>query len=234
MKIQSTGNERVISFRDERYITRFPAMAKMMRMLSNPGVYVNKLFRILLYYTFRFDKWHIGILSEKMYALDIIRYCNTLKSDKHVLEIGCGLGDIIRHVNSHYSYGYDRDVNALKAAAFLSFFRPRRISYSRFEFLKDEIYGNYDVVILVNWIHGITPAVLKQKIQEIYKKNLNMNGVIIVDTVQEKGYMFNHEISFLIDGIDCANERLGFYNHLREVWVIKKPAFGKISRQGCI
>jgi SAM-dependent methyltransferase len=224
MKIQSTGNEKVIYVRNDWHIFRFPAVARLIRIFFNPGIYLEKLFRIMLYYIFRFDKWHTTILSQRMYALDIIRYCNTLETDKHVLEIGCGLGDIIRNVNALKSCGYDRDVNALKAAAFLSFFRPGRISFSQHEFPKDEIKGHYDVIILVNWIHSIVPSVLKHKIHEIFRMNLNLNGKIIVDTVRGKEYMFNHDIDFLIDGIDCVKEKLGVYNHIREIWIIKKPA----------
>jgi hypothetical protein len=224
MKIQSTGNEKAISVRDERYVARHNAAARLIKLFSNPLVYLDKLFRILLYYIFRFDKWHISVLGEKRYAMEIIRYCNSLKRDKQVLEIGCGLGDILRNVESFRSFGYDRDVNALKAAVFLSLFRPGRVSFKSHVFPKDEITGKYDVIILVNWIHGIEPSVLRENLHSLFSFNLTTNGIIIIDTVHEERYMYNHNIDLLTDGIDCDLEKLGVFNHLREVWIIKKPA----------
>ena len=48
------------------------------------------------------------------------------------------------------------------------------------------------------------------------------NGEIIVDTVQDSSYEFNHSISFLTDGMRCVVERIGTDVRNRETFAIKK------------
>jgi SAM-dependent methyltransferase len=197
-------------------------MSKLIKVVSAPIFYFERFSRFLLYYIFRFDKWHLSTLKERKYATDIVHYCNTLKRDKLVIEIGCGLGDIVRNIDSTRSLGFDREVNALKAARFLTILKFREIRFRLHEFPNDEIKGQFDVIILVNWIHHIEPFLLKSEIQKIFRLNLNINGIIILDTVQDKEYQYNHNIDYLTNGISCELEKLGSYSRLREVWIIKK------------
>jgi hypothetical protein len=64
--------------------------------------------------------------------------------------------------------------------------------------------------------------VLKENIEKYFMENLNDNGFIIIDTVQDKKYQFNHDIKFLTSGLPCSIEKIGDYENQREVWVIKK------------
>src|SRR6185295_5234755 len=82
----------------------------------------NRVFRLLLYFYFRFDKWHINTLYERKYANDIVRYLNARPAMKRnsIAEIGCGLGDLLRNLKFLNRTGYDIDLNALRAARFLS------------------------------------------------------------------------------------------------------------------
>jgi SAM-dependent methyltransferase len=73
-----------------------------------------------LYWFFGFDQWHLFTLTERNYAKDIIAYCNKRSIRNSFAEIGCGLGDILRHVKFATCLGLDNDKKVLAAAAFLN------------------------------------------------------------------------------------------------------------------
>jgi SAM-dependent methyltransferase len=196
-----------------------------MRLLEKAYALAARPFRHLLRAYFQFDKWHISTLYDKKYALDIVRHLNARPAAGRtsVLEIGCGLGDILRHIRYEHRTGYDNDRNALKAARFLSRvgLQPRT-DYAYFEFPASPITGTFDAILMVNWIHHVPPDTLKTKIANYFLNHLRPGGEMIIDTVQDKEYKFNHDIRFLTSGIPATVERLGEYQRQREIWLIKK------------
>ncbi|HEY4154454.1 MAG TPA: class I SAM-dependent methyltransferase [Puia sp.] len=195
----------------------------MEKLVWKLKVWGGKLQRIILRYIFKFDKWHVFTLTEKQYAKDIIAYCNSRPVRNRFAEIGCGLGDIVRHVYYRERQGYDLDEKALKAARFLnSIMGGGKIRFSGFTFPGSPLPGNYDVIVLVNWIHHIEPAVLRSSIADYFNVALNEGGVIIIDTVQDPEYEYNHDVRFLTDGIGAGVSKLGDYERERQIWLIKK------------
>lgn len=68
----------------------------ILRVLSIP----ERLRNIVLFYVFNFHKWHISPSKNRIYPIDIINYVNNIPNTLSVCEIGCGLGDIISHINA--------------------------------------------------------------------------------------------------------------------------------------
>jgi SAM-dependent methyltransferase len=195
----------------------------MQKLVWKFRVWGGKLQRVFLRSLFKFDQWHVYTLTEKQYAKDIIAYCNARSVKNSFAEIGCGLGDIIRHVHYRDRLGYDNDEKTLKAARFLKMFSGGgKIGFSSYSFPDSPLPGKYDVIALVNWIHLIKPPVLKSAITAYFNKALNEEGVIIIDTVQDPEYEFNHDILFLTDGINARVKKLGNYERQRQVWLIEK------------
>jgi len=184
--------------------------------------YITRMWRRALRLVYRFDRWHISSLDQRKYAQDIIDYCNKRNEKNSFLEIRCGLGDILLNVKFKIKKGLDADVNVLKAASFLSKLRKQDVQLEYFSFPESPLTGTYDVVTMVNWIHHIEPATLKNKISEYFNTNLSEHGEILVDTVQDKEYEYNHDTNFLIKELNCSLYRLGEYPRQREVWAIKK------------
>jgi hypothetical protein len=58
----------------------------------------------------------------------------------------------------------------------------------------------------------------------MFRKNHNYSYqiFIIIDTVQDEEYQFNHDIKFLTSGLSCSIEKIGDYERKRELWAIKK------------
>jgi SAM-dependent methyltransferase len=182
-----------------------------------------RLLRHCLRLLFRFDRWHIIPLSNRPYARDIISYLNSLPKEQrtNVLEIGCGLGDIIRHIEFKERVGLDADKNVLRAARFLAWLRrSKKMRFARFDFPDSILSGSYEVIIMVNWIHTICPQVLKGKLEEYVQNNLRAGGTIIIDTVPDKEYRYNHDIRSLTADLECHLVKLGVYRRGREVHVI--------------
>lgn len=187
--------------------------------------FITRLQRRLLRIRFRFEKWHISSLNQRQYAIDIITHANDQINKSNCVEIGCGLGDIIRNVNYEKRTGFDIDEKVLAAARYLSRKQSNReISFAVFKFPEDKLDGKFELIIMVNWIHHVPPDILKDNIAQMYKTNIRQNGEIIIDTVQDKSYEFNHNITYLTNGLNCSISRLGVYARQREVWAIRKTS----------
>ena len=169
-----------------------------------------------------FDRWHVSPVEERPYALDVIRYCNQRSERNSFAEIGCGLGDILFNVQYREKKGFDYDEKVLKAASFIARMKNQKVEFKHFRFPESPLAGKFDVITMVNWIHHIEPEMLKEKISEYFNTNLNRNGEILIDTVQDAQYKYNHDINFLIIELNCSLYRVGEYQRQREVWAIKK------------
>lgn len=195
----------------------------MKKVIWKLKIWTGKACRMPLYWVFRFDKWHLFTLTERNYARDIIAYCNKRNIRNSFAEIGCGLGDILRNVKFTSCLGLDNDKKVLAAAAFLNkLYFKKNIRLDVFHFPQSVFEGSYDVIVMVNWIHHIEPLTLKNKIEEYFDLFLQDKGAIIIDTVQDPEYEFNHNISFLTGDVNCEVVKIGDYERHREVWGITK------------
>jgi len=111
----------------------------------------------------------------------------------------------------------------LNAARFLTRIRPgRKIGFECFQFPDSPLKTKADSIIMVNWIHHVPPEILRAKIKDYFDSHLLPGGELILDTVQDKSYKYNHDIAFLTTGIAATVTRLGEYQRQREIWSIKK------------
>lgn len=184
--------------------------------------YITRMWRRGLRLVYKFDKWHVSSIDQRKYAQDIIDYCNKKSNKNSFLEIGCGLGDILLNVRYKTKKGLDNDPAVLKAASFLAKIKGQKVDFAVFNFPSSPLNGSFDVLTMVNWIHHIEPLVLKSKIADYFNTNLTAEGEILIDTVQDKDYEYNHDVNFLIKDLNCSLYRLGEYPRQREVWAIKK------------
>jgi hypothetical protein len=118
------------------------------------------------------------------------------------------------------------ELQVVKAARFVAWLCfQKNISFGQFTFPDDSITQDntqkFDCIVLVNWIHLIPPAVLKANIEKYFRENRSDDGMIILDTVPDPEYRFNHDIHFLTSGLSCTIEKIGDYERQREVWAIR-------------
>jgi SAM-dependent methyltransferase len=182
-----------------------------------------KVFRRILKLVFGFDHWHTSVIEERHYALDIVNYCNTRKDRGTILEIGCGLGDMLRRANFHKKIGFDIDLRVLQAAKLLSRLSVGpKIRFDEFRFPESELKEIVDILIMVNWIFFIEQDTLRAYIEKYFQKNLRDGGAIIIDTLKDPHYPNHHDVKILTANLPCKIHKIGNYPRQREVWAIEK------------
>lgn len=189
----------------------------ILRIITIP----ERIRNIVLFQIFKFDKWHTSPSGNRVYPTDIIIYTNNLKNIDSVCEIGCGLGDIISNIKANQRIGFDLDVNVLKAASWLHQ-RKTNLNFDYFLFPDTLLQSKFDVIIAVNWLHNIGNDSIKKKFTHYFTKNLNVNGILIVDSIDHPNYKYYHNFYKYFDQISCEILELGDYQSNRKVLVIKK------------
>jgi SAM-dependent methyltransferase len=169
-----------------------------------------------------FDRWHVGHADEA-YVGDIVRTLNAWPDSRRqaALEIGCGLGDILRRLRFRRRVGLDRDAQVIAAARLLARFHSGEpLEFDAFEFPGDQLTGAYDAIILVNWIHQIDAATLRQAVHACMAHNLRPGGGLVLDTVDDPAYMYNHDVRVLAPP-GSTIDHLGAYARGRHVWIVR-------------
>ncbi|HTK28841.1 MAG TPA: methyltransferase [Vicinamibacterales bacterium] len=190
-----------------------------------PGTIARRLTRwerALLQRVYGFDRWHVGHAGEA-YAQDIVRALNAWPEAgrESAVEIGCGLGDILRRLAFRDRLGLDRDAGAIAAARLLARFgRGAPPRFERFEFPRSELTGVYNAIIMVNWIHQVDPETLRAAVHRLAAGHLRPGGAIVLDTVADPAYEHNHDIRALAPA-GAAIAALGSYPRGRHVWVVR-------------
>ena len=76
---------------------------------------------------------------------------------------------------------------------------------------------------MCNWIHGVSPELLKEKITKIFDCNLKLNGEIILDIIiNNPDYTYNHDISKLTGDFFCDTKEIDSFDYGRVIYSIKK------------
>lgn len=163
---------------------------------------------------FRFHKWHIVPVEERPYGMEVIKWCNRLlKKDKDamrgaVIEVGCGLGDILAKVNSgkKNKIGYDIDEKVISAA---------RIAHPGIRFQVGEfapnIRGEYiSVLITVNFLYSIDSEKVKKEFQKLVLNN--DIKYIITETMHPAtpNYPYSHDMDKILGRKYTCIKKRGF------------------------
>ena len=180
------------------------------------------IFRKLLQIIFVFDKWHLNSSINRSYCIGLVNFLNQRIDKNSVAEIGCGLGDIINQLDYKNIHGFDIDNRVLKAAKIINFFKKRKIVFSRYVFPDQKLNNKFHIIIMVNWIHHIKSEILKNEIEYYFNNNIVDNGALIIDTVLDIEYKFNHDVIFLTNTLNCKLEKIGEYERGRMLWSINK------------
>jgi SAM-dependent methyltransferase len=185
---------------------------------------VRHLDRHLLHWAYGFDRWHLGHSGEA-YAHRIVEFLNGWPAADRgaVVEIGCGLGDILRGLRFETRLGLDRDPRVLAAARVLAVARGHvGLAFGVLEFPETLLRGRYNAIVLVNWIHEIPPPALAAALRTCFVEHLVPGGAIIVDTVRDVAYMYNHDIEALAP-LGARVQHVGRFARQRDVWALVKP-----------
>lgn len=191
-------------------------------MIAKAARLVRRTGRRALQSVYGFDAWHVGHAREP-YVRDIVRRLNARPSDarRSAVEIGCGLGDIIGSLHYATRLGLDREENVVRAARTLAW-RQRGLRFAVFDFPSSHLTGSHDAIVMVNWIHAMPTETLRQAIESLFADHLRAGGCLVLDTVPDPAYTYNHDIHALAPS-GASVERIGAYARGRDVWALGKP-----------
>lgn len=145
----------------------------------------------LAQYYFRFDRWHVYGSSQPKYVRVVSECVNQLGTNLKIVEVGCGLGNIISKVNSRSKIGFDSDENVIRAALFIQKFRPNRKKVDfRYGSFFDAKFLSVDVLITVNWIHNIPIETLYKELSYFTKRGTK----VVVDGVENYKYFHSEQV----------------------------------------
>lgn len=121
-----------------------------------PCCIVKKALFHLLWLAYRFDRWHATApFCCRPYKSQVIELARSLKPRK-VVEIGCGLGEIISRIDAPARFGFDIDERVLRAACLLE----RKVTFhhgalGEIEGVVAATGSDIDLLIMVNWTHNV-------------------------------------------------------------------------------
>ena len=182
---------------------------------------------------FNFMNWHAeGCFECRPYKRQILEIINNI-SPESLVDIGCGLAEILSKSNAKYKYGIDPDLSVIRAAKYLNpkikFFKGN--SDFLFKMIKDKKINikSESLLIASGWTHNIN----KNELEIFLKKSLNYFNYIIIDIfnieqikriniLREKDDLIeNFTHTFLLDTFDV--EIIPFIdNNNQSIVLIKK------------
>lgn len=186
---------------------------------------LNKLklkIKFIFFKIFKFQSWHVGDILIRDYSLCVIEYLNKSQYN-NVLDVGCGFGDILSHIKSKKKIGIDNDIKIINAAKLYNLFKLNT------KFYNSEIYDldsdkKFDLIILLNFTHNIEPTDLKNLLNYVFNSLISDRGKIIIDTVGDISYNFNHDINFLMSKNISRTKiiKIGTFKFKRDIFCIEK------------
>lgn len=134
----------------------------------------------LLYRRYHFEGWHwCSPFYWKPYKKQVVQMVNDLRP-RSVVEIGCGLGEIIARIKSDKKIGGDIDNAVIQSAR--SLYPHIAFVHGGLEIIKD--IKNVDVVICINWPHSLPSSQFIAMVDD-YCKGGNV-GCLLIDTVNRR------------------------------------------------
>ncbi|MHB8474366.1 MAG: class I SAM-dependent methyltransferase [Gammaproteobacteria bacterium] len=153
---------------------------------------VDRIFLSGLVMIYGFDSWHAQAPTSARPYRHVVAHLTNELAPRTVVEVGCGLGGILALVSAPDRYGYDIDERAIRAARFL---HGRRIIFTCGGITAVSL-AQIDVLILVNWIHELSPDALKQLLTLM----LARSRYLLLDAIDRDGpdsYRYKHDFAFL-------------------------------------
>ena len=134
--------------------------------------------------------WHPPT-SMRPYRIAVAEAINAMHP-KVVCEVGCGLGSILSRVRAPVRIGYDVAPGVLRAASLI---RSRSIDF-RAGSINAVDLAYIDVLVLVNWIHEVSPQDLEHMLISLLPRTRYLM-LDAIDADNAFGYRFKHDFCFL-------------------------------------
>lgn len=129
---------------------------------------------------YHFDTWHLSPYQWRKYVQETAKYLNKHNAGV-VVDIGCGLGGLLRHSKASVRIGIDLHENVIQAARELG---DSKIIYRVGSFEKVE-ESPVDYLVTLGFMHGSVEETWVNPYRRVAEKNQVKH--FVVDTVPEEG-----------------------------------------------
>lgn len=138
---------------------------------------------------YQFDPWHVSPYELRRYLQAVAEYIRQ-RNPAVVVDIGCGLGELLRHINAGVKVGYDVCGDALEVARLLS---DGDIEYHLGSFDEVTMEQPIDYLVTLGFMHGSREDTWRSCYHDIAARNEIRH--FVVDTVPE-GWDRAHYLDF--------------------------------------
>jgi SAM-dependent methyltransferase len=135
----------------------------------------------LLYIIYHFDKWHFARPFETTnYKQMIVKIIDPiLEKGSTVVDVGCGTGQILRHIGRSRRIGIDLDKQALQCGELFNKFINPSIEYLEGSIAKvSELNTPVKVLILTNWLHAYDDNWITENLCQLFKSSMVENCLV--------------------------------------------------------
>jgi len=193
------------------------------KKLFNPKCIFCAFYYYLLKQIYNFEDWHWkNNYYCRTYKKILVKEINKLSPFKVAVEIGGGLGEIIGRINAKRRILIDLDEKVVKAAKKNFLVKVDKAVVGSWKEAIRETPRIIDLLITVNWIHGISPNELK----ESYKTFLEQKEIkfLVVDSLKTPWEgSYKHNFHFLENfGYKLIKQLEDGKENLREFLIFKK------------
>jgi ubiquinone/menaquinone biosynthesis C-methylase UbiE len=168
---------------------------------------------------YKFDRWHsTNPFPSRPYKKALVDIVNELKPSVAV-DVGCGLGDVLTRISAKERYGIDPDRGVIRAARLL---HPKGVQWvcGDSTVLLNELGNlNMDCLIMIGWIHGVSPETLASIMQPLIPRI----RYCILDAFNSDKlpYPYKHDFEFLKDLMTCVSVVTPVTDSIRRLIVYK-------------
>lgn len=165
---------------------------------------------------YHFDEWHISPYELREYAQKVAEYIASRQAET-VVDIGCGLGEILRHVGKDRKrIGFDLSQEVITAARTFG----EDIEYHVGSFDSVEIPGCVDYLITLGFMHGSREDTWRDCYHKIAEKNDIRH--FVVDTLPETENSHYLDFTKILPANYKRIERMGPYLSGRYIEIYEK------------
>lgn len=190
--------------------------------LKNLMIGIVKIFWYkILQKKYHFESWHLTPYELRKYVQIVAEYVNDQNAE-YVVDLGCGLGELIRHIKAKRRRGIDILDETINTARHLHRFTDIEFKKGSFDELGTE--QNIDYLITLGFMHGSPQEVWKP----IYCKACKQNNIkhIIVDSTQPTEECYRLDFSQILPSEYEECNKIGPLLGGRYLYVYKKMKSG--------
>lgn len=163
----------------------------------------DRLLRLALCRLYGIDPWHVATPANKPYVRDVLRFLHG-RAFRRAVEVGCGLGDIIRRIRATERIGLDVDPRVVAAARLYLALTGGAVRLQRYDLICGGVPTlEADLWILINWLHAHPADVVALRLRELLARSVP-GTLVMLDSLSTGAH--RHEVADLLDGIphDCV------------------------------